>query len=128
MIKFPKNKEENTIFGPYSQIVQINNLFFTSGQIPVNQKNKCIPNTISEQTKLVLQNIKKLLINQNLTIKNIIKITIFTTKLDLIKDINLTYKNFFDLYTTNYPVRSCIGVNQLPKNVFIEMEAIAYKE
>ncbi|VFP79241.1 Rid family detoxifying hydrolase [Buchnera aphidicola] len=115
----------NKIFGPYSPIFQINNLFFISGQIPIDKNTGIIPKKISEQTDLILMNIYFLLKNYKLKIKNIIKTTIFTTTMDKLKEINLSYKNFFDKYTDKYPARSCIGVSELPKKVNIEIEAIA---
>ncbi|VFP88426.1 2-iminobutanoate/2-iminopropanoate deaminase [Buchnera aphidicola (Cinara piceae)] len=120
-----KKYTPNKIFGPYSPIFQINNLFFLSGQIPVDQKTGIIPKDLCKQTDLILMNIYSLLKNHKLNIKNIIKTTIFTTKMDKLKEINLSYKKFFDQYTDTYPARSCIGVSELPQKVSIEIEAIA---
>ncbi|VFP81144.1 2-iminobutanoate/2-iminopropanoate deaminase [Buchnera aphidicola (Cinara kochiana kochiana)] len=112
-------------FGPYSPILKINNLFFISGQIPVDQNTGLIPKYLTEQTTLVLNNINTLLKENQLSVKNIIKTTIFTTKINKLKEINLFYQKFFDKHTTIYPTRSCIGISELPKKVFIEIEAIA---
>ncbi|VFP83720.1 Rid family detoxifying hydrolase [Buchnera aphidicola] len=120
-----KKNVSKKIFGPYSPILKINNLFFISGQIPINQNTGTIPKYLSEQTNLVLNNLRILLEENQLSIVNIIKTTIFTTKIDKLKEINLYYKKFFDKYTTIYPTRSCIGVLELPKKVYIEIEAIA---
>ncbi|VFP78221.1 2-iminobutanoate/2-iminopropanoate deaminase [Buchnera aphidicola (Cinara cuneomaculata)] len=113
------------IFGPYSPILKINNLFFISGQIPINLTTGVIPKNISEQTTLILKNMNILLQENKISIKNIIKTTIFTTKMDKLKEINLSYQKFFDKYTKKYPARSCVGVSELPKKVSIEIEAIA---
>ncbi|VFP85976.1 2-iminobutanoate/2-iminopropanoate deaminase [Buchnera aphidicola (Cinara pseudotaxifoliae)] len=115
----------NTVFGPYSSIRQANNLLFISGQIPINKNTKIIPKCISEQTTLALKKINLLLLENQLSVKNIIKITIFTTKMDKLKEINLSYQNFFNKYTNRYPARSCVGVSELPEKVCIEIEAIA---
>lgn len=117
----------NQKFGPYSTIIKKNNFYFISGQIPINKKTGMIPQSISDQTTLTLKNIFTILQKNQLNIKNIIKITIFTTKLDKLNKINNAYQDFFDQHTTKYPARSCIGVSQLPKKVHIEIEAIASK-
>lgn len=126
MINFVNDFKKNTLFGPYSSAVKVGNFFFTSGHIPINTKNQKIPTKIYDQTYLTLKNIKNLLKQEKIKIKNIFKITIFTTKIEELNEINLSYKKFFDKYNKNYPVRTCIGVNKLPKNVSIEIEAIAY--
>ncbi|MGI4816640.1 MAG: Rid family detoxifying hydrolase [Janthinobacterium lividum] len=115
----------NTVFGPYSSIIQAKDLYFISGQIPVNKKTGIIPKYISDQTTLALQNIDVILKENHLSIQNIVKITIFTTKMDKLKEINLSYQKFFNKYTKQYPARSCIGISELPQKVYIEIEAIA---
>ncbi|WP_075431993.1 RidA family protein [Buchnera aphidicola] len=113
------------IYGPYTPAIRSGNFLFLSGQIPINKKNGEIPEKISEQTQLSLKNILYILKEHHLCIKNIIKITIFTTELKKLDAINQTYSNFFKKYTKIYPARSCIGVLVLPRNVSIEIEAIA---
>ncbi|WP_343188073.1 Rid family detoxifying hydrolase [Buchnera aphidicola (Ceratoglyphina bambusae)] len=113
--------------GPYSIIYKIKNITMISGQIPINIKNNSIPKKISEQTKVVLKNIKNIIKENNLKIKNIAKITIFTTNLNDIKKINKIYKNFFKKYTKKFPARTCVEVSKLPKNVNIEIDAIVIK-
>ncbi|VFP77813.1 Rid family detoxifying hydrolase [Buchnera aphidicola] len=115
----------NTVFGPYSSVIRTKDLFFISGQIPVNKKTGIIPKYISDQTTLALQNINLILHENYLSIQNIVKITIFTTQMDKLKEINLSYQKFFNKYTNQYPARSCIGISELPQKVSIEIEAIA---
>ncbi|WP_244268594.1 RidA family protein [Buchnera aphidicola] len=115
----------NKTFGPYSPIIQVNNLFFISGQIPIYHRTGVIPDNLYEQTSLALNNIRVLLKKSNLHIRNIVKITIFTTKINQLNEINLSYQEFFNKYTLKYPARSCIGISALPKKVDIEIEAIA---
>ncbi|ABJ90694.1 Rid family detoxifying hydrolase [Buchnera aphidicola] len=117
--------KKNIVFGPYSPCIKINNLFFFSGQIPICLKTGLMPKNLSEQTILTLKNIKRLLYKNKLNIKNIIKTTIFTTNMDKLNEINLSYKNFFKKYTNVYPARSCIGISKLPKKAKIEIEVIA---
>ena len=113
------------IYGPYTPAIRSGNFLFLSGQIPINKKNGKIPEKLSEQTQLSLKNLLYILQENKLCINNIIKITIFTTKLEKLDKINKIYSNFFKKYTNIYPARSCIGVFTLPKNVSIEIEAIA---
>lgn len=98
-----------------------------SGQIAINPINNKIPKNIDEQTKIVLNNIKTIIESKNLKIKNIVKTTIFTTKLHYINKINTIYKKFFEKYTKNFPARTCVEVSKLPKNSIIEIDAIAIK-
>ncbi|AEH39821.1 hypothetical protein BCTU_240 [Buchnera aphidicola (Cinara tujafilina)] len=125
MKNIKSSNKEIKIYGPYAPYIKSGNLLYISGQIPIDNKNKFIPKNISEQTCLSLKNIKNILNINNLCMKHIIKTTIFTTKLEQLKEINLSYSNFFKKYTNLYPTRSCVGVLNLPKNVLIEIEVIA---
>lgn len=125
-MKIIKKKNYIQTYGPYSPYIKIDNFLFLSGQIPINKNTGEIPKSLKNQTILTLKNILFCLKKENLHIKNIFKITIFTTKLNQLDEINIAYIKFFKKYTNIYPVRSCIGVSILPKNVFIEIEATAY--
>ncbi|QCI17765.1 hypothetical protein D9V61_01890 [Buchnera aphidicola (Acyrthosiphon lactucae)] len=114
--------------GPYSQAIKIENFIILSGQIPIDIISNHIPENIAEQTYLVLVNIKSILIHAGFQVKNIIKTTIFTTDLKKINIINEIYKKFFMDNKSEFPARSCIEVQALPKNVKIEIEAIAFKK
>ncbi|QCI16613.1 hypothetical protein D9V60_01875 [Buchnera aphidicola (Aphis craccivora)] len=114
--------------GPYSQAIQFNNFLITSGQIPIDAKSGNIPENIDEQTYIVLKNIKYILKESKYQVNNIIKITIFTIDLKQIQIINEIYEKFFLKNQSYFPARSCVEVQKLPKNVKIEMEAIAYKK
>ncbi|CAL4323977.1 2-iminobutanoate/2-iminopropanoate deaminase [Buchnera aphidicola (Protaphis terricola)] len=114
--------------GPYSQAIKFDNFLIVSGQIPINIKSEYIPKNIDEQTDIVLNNIKSILIESGYKINNIIKITIYTTNLKKIQIINEIYKNFFLKHKSTFPTRSCVEVKALPRNVQIEMDTIAYKK
>ncbi|WAI11569.1 MAG: Rid family detoxifying hydrolase [Buchnera aphidicola (Macrosiphum albifrons)] len=114
--------------GPYSQAIQIDNFIVLSGQIPIDIVSNHIPENIAEQTYLVLKNIKSILVHAGFEVQNIIKTTVFTTNLKKIDIINEVYKKFFIDHQSKFPARSCIEVQALPKNVKIEIEAIAYKK
>ncbi len=114
--------------GPYSQAIQFDNFLITSGQIPIDIKSGMIPDNIDKQTLIALKNIKCILQESKYEIKDIVKITIFTINLKNIQIINEIYKNFFVENKSSFPARSCVEVQALPKNVKIEIEAIAYKK
>ncbi|WP_295164328.1 Rid family detoxifying hydrolase [uncultured Buchnera sp.] len=114
--------------GPYSQAIKNKHFLITSGQIPIDVKSGYIPDNISEQTYIVLKNIKSIVIASEYKIQDIIKITIFTTNLKKIHIINEIYEKFFIDNKSLFPARSCVEVQKLPKNVKIEMEAMAFKK
>ena len=117
-----KTSKAPVAIGPYSQAILINNMVFTSGQIPINPDTGEIPETIEEQTGQVLNNLKNLLEASGTSIEKVIKTTVFIKNMDDFSVINKIYESFF---TTPYPARSCVEVSKLPKNVLIEIEAIA---
>lgn len=110
--------------GPYSQAIQSNGFLFLSGQIPLDpQTQALIPSTsITDQTKRVLQNIEGLLKSQNLSCDHIVKTTLFLKNMSDFPTVNEIYGAFFK---NNPPARSTVEVSKLPKDVLIEIEAIA---
>lgn len=122
-----KTKNAPEAIGPYVQGIKIKDLVFVSGQIPINPKNGKISSDIYLQTQQSLKNIQAIVEKSGLKIKNIIKITIFMQNLNSFEVMNLAYKDFFDSHKSSYPTRSCVEVSRLPKDVSIEIEAIAIK-
>jgi len=114
--------------GPYSQAVQIDKIIIISGQIPIDTISNHMPDHISEQTYLVLKNIKSILIHAKFKVKDIIKTTIFTTNLKNIDIINEIYAKFFIDNKSEFPARSCIEVQALPRDAKIEIETMAFKK
>jgi 2-iminobutanoate/2-iminopropanoate deaminase len=123
-----KTKKAPKPIGPYSQAIKIDNFIILSGQIPVDVISNHIPENIAEQTYLVLVNIKSILSYAGFQIKDIIKTTVFTTNLKKIDIINEIYMKFFIENKSEFPARSCVEVKALPKNVKIEIEAMAVKK
>ena len=111
--------------GPYVQGVDLGKLVFTSGQIPVDPQTGVIPEKVIEQTRLSLENVKAIIQAAGLEVGNIIKTTVFVTDLKDFEAINQTYNQFFDEHEASYPARSCVQVARLPKDVKLEIEAIA---
>ncbi len=111
--------------GPYSQAVQAGNLLFISGQIPLDPKTgelNLFNGNAADQTKLVMTNLKGILESQGLTFENVIKTTIFLSNMEDFGKVNEVYAGFFNDYK---PARACIQVARLPKDVSVEIEAVA---
>ena len=108
--------------GPYSQAMVINNMVFTSGQIPVDPATGDIPEGIEAQTNQALTNLKNLLEAAGTSIDKVVKTTVFIQNMSDFSVINEIYQNYF---SEPYPARSCVEVAKLPKGVLIEVEAIA---
>lgn len=111
--------------GPYSQGIITGNLFFSSGQIPINPATGNIEaETIKEQTKQVMENLGALLEAAGCTYKDVVKATCFLANMDDFGAFNEVYGEYF----TEKPARSCVAVKTLPKNVLCEVEVIAERE
>ena len=109
--------------GPYSQAVKASgNLLFISGQIALDQNGEIVGNSIEEQTKKVIENIKAILVSQGLSLNNIVKTTVLMTDLSKFSEMNAIYDTYF---STSKPARATYEVSRLPKDVSIEIEAIA---
>lgn len=111
--------------GPYSQGVRIGNLVFTSGQIPVNPATGQMAETIEEQTKQSLENVKAILEAEGLSMDKVVKTTVFLSDMNNFAKMNEVYKTYF---TINLPARSAVQAARLPKDALVEIEAIAYSE
>lgn len=110
--------------GPYSQAIEVNGMVFTSGQIPVNPATGEIAATVEEQAEQALKNVAAVLAAAGTGMENVIKTTVFIKEMNDFAKINEIYAKFF---TGAYPARSCVEVARLPKDVLIEVEAIATK-
>ena len=109
--------------GPYSQAIDLGEMIFTSGQIPVAPDGS-VSSDISEQTRQALLNLKAVVEAGGSNFDKVIKTTVFITDMAQFGDINAVYSEFFK---EPYPARSCVQVAALPKGVAIEIEAIALK-
>ncbi len=109
--------------GPYSQAIDIGEMIFTSGQIPVAPDGS-VSSDISEQTRQALLNLKAVVEAGGSSFDKVIKTTVFITDMAQFGAINAVYSEFF---SEPYPARSCVQVAALPKGVSIEIEAVAIK-
>ncbi|MEG0453013.1 MAG: RidA family protein [Coprobacillus sp.] len=110
--------------GPYSQGINIGDLFFFSGQIPLNPQSGEMPEGIEAQTKQALDNVKGLLQSQDMDFSNVIKTTVF---LDNMGDFNTVNEIYAQYFVEPYPARSAVEVAKLPKGALVEVEVIATK-
>ena len=109
--------------GPYSQAVKVGNLLFTSGMIPIDPAtNTLVEGGIEVQAERALQNVKALLEASGSSMDKVVKTVVFIKNMDDFAKVNEIYAKYF---TDNYPARSCVEVARLPKDVLIEIEAVA---
>ena len=108
--------------GPYSQGIISGNLFFSSGQIPLSPASgEVVGNDITGQTEQVIANLKAVLEAAGASLETVVKTTCFITDMAHFASFNEVYTKYF----SEKPARSCVAVKQLPKNVLVEIEAIA---
>lgn len=108
--------------GPYSQAIGLDQLIFTSGQIPLNADGSKTEGDITVQTEQVFNNIEAILKSCNCSLNNVIKVTVFMTDLGEFVDMNTVFaKRFGD----HRPARSTIQVSAVPTGASVEIEAIA---
>ena len=119
------NKAPSAI-GPYNQAVVYQNLIFTSGQIPlVPSTMEIVEGGVKEQSKLVLEHLKSVLEEAGSSLNNVLKTTCYLSSMDDFASFNEIYSEYFD--NTNAPARATVAVKTLPKNVLVEVDAIAFK-
>ena len=109
--------------GPYSQAIQIGQLLFTSGQVPIDPETGAIvEGGIQEQARQSLNNIKAILNAAGTNMGAVVKTTVFLQDMNDFAAMNEVYAQFFQ---EPYPARSAVQVARLPKDVLVEIEAIA---
>ncbi|MFC3394166.1 2-iminobutanoate/2-iminopropanoate deaminase [Brenneria rubrifaciens] len=113
--------------GPYVQGVDLGSMIITSGQIPVNPKNGLVADNITAQTRQSLENVQAIVEAAGLKVSDIVKTTVFVKDLNDFTLVNTAYEAFFNEHDASFPARSCVEVARLPKDVKIEIEAIAIR-
>ncbi len=109
--------------GPYSQAVKSGNLLITSGQIPLDPASgQVVDGDISIQTTRVMDNLVEVLAAGGATLDHVIKTTCFLNDMNDFTEFNEVYQTYFK---GDAPARSCVAVDRLPKDVLVEIEAIA---
>ncbi len=110
--------------GPYSQAITIDNLVFCSGQIPLRPDGTLVEGDISAQTRQVLTNLKGLLEAAGSSLAQVVKTTVFLADMGEFAAMNAIYGEFFQ---AEPPARSTVQVSRLPRDVRVEIEAIAIR-
>ena len=122
-MKVISTKKAPAAIGPYSQAIQVGNLVYTSGRIPIDPSTGVFAEGgIKEQTRQSLTNVKAILEEAGLTMNNVVKTTVFMADMSDFADMNSVYAEFF---TEPYPARSAVAVKTLPKGALVEIEVIA---
>ena len=122
-MKVISTKQAPAAIGPYSQAIQVGNLVYTSGQIPIDPATGAfVEGGIKEQTRQSLTNVKAILNEVGLDLNNVVKTTVFMADINDFADMNAVYAEFF---TEPYPARSAVAVKTLPKGALVEIEVIA---
>lgn len=111
--------------GPYSQAVDLGDLLFVSGQIPINPETEAfVSDDVKEQTEQVMKNVGAILNEAGLSYQHIAKATIFLASMDDFATVNEVYASFL---SEPYPARAAVEVSRLPKDAKVEIEVIAKK-
>ncbi|MBR1939905.1 MAG: RidA family protein [Bacteroidaceae bacterium] len=116
------SKKAPGAIGPYSQGIVAGGLVFVSGQLPIDAATGVMAEGIEQQTKQSLTNIQHILAEAGLTMKDVVKTTVFLADMSLFGDMNKVYATFFE---TDCPARSAVAVKALPKDALVEIECIA---
>lgn len=108
--------------GPYSQGILVNNLFFSSGQIPLTADGTMITGDVKEQTRQVFQNLQAVLEAAGASFETVVKATVFIQSMNDFAAVNEVYGEYF---SNHKPARSCVEVARLPKDALVEIEVVA---
>lgn len=110
--------------GPYSQAFKVNDIVYTSGQIPVDPESGQVPEGIQAQTEQSCKNVGEILKAAGSGFEKVFKTTCFLTDMGDFAEFNEIYAKYF----ISKPSRSCVAVKDLPKGVLCEIEAVAVAE
>ena len=112
--------------GPYNQAVAVGNLVYTAGQIAIDPKtNEFQSGSVSDQARIVLNNISAIMEGAGTSLDNIVKVTVYLKNMGDFSAMNAVYAEYFK--AENAPARSTIEVARLPKDALIEIEVVATK-
>ena len=119
IIKTDKMPRSN---GHYSMCIEHNGFLFISGQLPIEGENKTIPETIEDQTLLVLNKLKLILEEAGSDIKHVIQLRVYLSNIEMWDKVNVVYAEFFG---DHKPVRAVVPTGELHYGCLIEIEAVA---
>lgn len=112
--------------GPYNQAVMVGDTLYVSGQIAIiPETGELLQGNIEEETELVMQNLKAVLMAADMDFSNVVKASIFVKDMHQFGQINAVYGKYFD--ADQAPARETVEVSNLPKFVHVEISVIAVK-
>ncbi|WML24290.1 RidA family protein [Neobacillus sp. OS1-33] len=121
-MKTVQTSQAPAAIGPYSQGIIVNNMFYSSGQIPLTADGSLVTGDINEQAHQVFQNLQAVLTAAGASFETVVKTTVFIKSMDDFAALNEVYGEYFSIHK---PARSCIEVARLPKDVLVEIEVVA---
>ena len=127
MAKVIQTEKAPAAIGPYVQAVDLGNMLFASGQIPLVPETGEMPTCVKEQAKQSLSNVKAIITSAGYQVNNIVKTTIFLADMNDFAAVNAVYEAFFIENNAGFPARSCVQVARIPKDAKVEIEVIAAK-
>lgn len=116
-------KDAPQAIGPYSQAIALQDLIFTSGQIPLTAEGEFLDSDIKAQTEQVCKNLENVLKAANSSLSKVVKTTVFLSDMGYFAEFNQVYEKYFP----HKPARSTLAVRELPKGSKVEIECIAIK-
>lgn len=126
MKKIISTTKAPSAIGPYNQGTSFEKLIFTSGQIALNPETmEIVQGGVQEQTKVVMDNLKAVLEEAGSSYDNVLKTTCYLSDMDNFVAFNEIYGQYFK--PESAPARATVAVKTLPKNVLVEVDAIAFK-
>lgn len=126
MKKIISTKKAPDAIGPYNQATTFEKLVFTSGQIALDPETmQIVGDDIQTQSRQVMENLKAVLEEANSSYANVLKTNCYLSNMDNFVAFNEIYGEYFEASTA--PARATVAVKTLPKNVLVEVDAIAYK-
>ena len=109
--------------GPYSQGIIANGFVYTAGQIPLDPKTgELVEGDIATQTKRVMESLKAILEQAGASLQTVVKTTVFLKSMDDFAAMNTVYAEYFG---DHKPARSTVQAAKLPRDVNVEIEAVA---
>ena len=124
-MKAISTKNAPAAIGPYSQAIEVGNMVFASGQIPLDPVTGKFPEgEIKEQTRQSILNAQNILKEAGTDLSHVVKTTVFLADMNDFSGMNEVYAEFFK---EPFPARSAVAVKTLPKGAIVEIECIAIK-
>ncbi|OPY14192.1 MAG: Enamine/imine deaminase [Syntrophus sp. PtaB.Bin001] len=112
--------------GPYAQAVKAGGCLYVSGQIPLDPSSgQILTGSFAEQVKMTLDNLAAVLEAGGASLDSVVKVTVYLTDMSYFNEFNTIYTSYFE---RSRPARSCVAVSRLPKDVPLEIDAVALCE